>query len=57
MQETIEDILSQHGYEHYETSAFAKPKSQCQHNLNYWQFGDYLVHFLKKTYFKNTKGK
>jgi coproporphyrinogen III oxidase-like Fe-S oxidoreductase len=42
MQETIEDILSQHGYEHYETSAFAKPKSQCQHNLNYWQFGDYL---------------
>ncbi|QDC79652.1 radical SAM family heme chaperone HemW [Candidatus Methylopumilus universalis] len=42
MQETIEDILSQHGYEHYETSAFAKSKSQCQHNLNYWQFGDYL---------------
>lgn len=42
MQETIEDILGQHGYEHYETSAFAKPKSQCQHNLNYWQFGDYL---------------
>ena len=42
MQETIEDILSQHAYEHYETSAFAKPKSQCQHNLNYWQFGDYL---------------
>ena len=42
MQETIEDILGQHGYEHYETSAFAKPKSQCEHNLNYWQFGDYL---------------
>ena len=42
MQETIEDILSRHGYEHYETSAFARPKSQCQHNLNYWQFGDYL---------------
>ena len=42
MQETIETILSENGYEHYETSAFAKPKSQCQHNLNYWQFGDYL---------------
>jgi oxygen-independent coproporphyrinogen-3 oxidase len=42
MQETIEDILGQHGYQHYETSAFAKPKSQCEHNLNYWQFGDYL---------------
>ncbi len=42
MQETIETIVDQHGYLHYETSAFAKSKSQCQHNLNYWQFGDYL---------------
>ncbi|MSQ80178.1 MAG: oxygen-independent coproporphyrinogen III oxidase-like protein [Candidatus Methylopumilus sp.] len=42
MQEKIEDILTQHSYQHYETAAFAKPKSQCQHNLNYWQFGDYL---------------
>jgi putative oxygen-independent coproporphyrinogen III oxidase len=42
MQETIEVILSEHGYKHYETSAFAKPKSECRHNLNYWQFGDYL---------------
>ena len=42
MQETIETILNKYGYEHYETSAFAKPKSQCEHNLNYWQFGDYL---------------
>jgi len=42
MQECIEAILSEQGYHHYETSAFAKPKSQCQHNLNYWQFGDYL---------------
>jgi len=42
MQETIETILNEHDYQHYETSAFAKSKSQCQHNLNYWQFGDYL---------------
>lgn len=42
MQEAIEDLLSQHGYEHYETSAFAKKGSRCRHNLNYWQFGDYL---------------
>lgn len=42
MQEKIESLLSHKGYEHYETSAFAKPKSRCQHNLNYWQFGDYL---------------
>ncbi|MBT4838524.1 MAG: radical SAM family heme chaperone HemW, partial [Methylococcales bacterium] len=26
----------------YETSAYAKTGKQCQHNLNYWQFGDYL---------------
>lgn len=42
MQERIEEILTSHGYEHYETSAFAKHGSQCRHNLNYWQFGDYL---------------
>ncbi len=42
MQEQIEALLAEHGYEHYETSAFCKPKSQSRHNLNYWQFGDYL---------------
>lgn len=42
MQIAIEDLLSQHGYEHYETSAFAKPGKRAQHNLNYWTFGDYL---------------
>lgn len=30
------------GYEQYEISAYAKPGYQCRHNLNYWQFGDYL---------------
>lgn len=42
MQEKIEALLAENGYEHYETSAFCKPKSQARHNLNYWQFGDYL---------------
>ena len=42
MQEQIEALLLQNGYEHYETSAFCRPKSQARHNLNYWQFGDYL---------------
>lgn len=42
MQEMIEALLSENGYEHYETSAFCKPKGQARHNLNYWQFGDYL---------------
>jgi oxygen-independent coproporphyrinogen-3 oxidase len=42
MQQEIENLLAQHGYEHYETSAFAKKGQQARHNLNYWQFGDYL---------------
>lgn len=42
MQEEIEKILAESGYQHYETSAFAQPGQQCQHNLNYWTFGDYL---------------
>ncbi|OGT00901.1 MAG: YggW family oxidoreductase [Gallionellales bacterium RIFCSPLOWO2_12_FULL_59_22] len=42
MQSGIEELLAAHGYEHYETSAFAQPKKQSRHNLNYWQFGDYL---------------
>lgn len=42
MQEQIEALLAQNGYEHYETSAFCKPHQQAKHNLNYWQFGDYL---------------
>ncbi|HKA38121.1 MAG TPA: radical SAM family heme chaperone HemW [Burkholderiales bacterium] len=53
MQEEIEARLADAGYEHYETSAFAKSAAsrqppaasgdwRCRHNLNYWQFGDYL---------------
>ncbi len=42
MQQGIEELLAAHGYQHYETSAFAQPKRQSRHNLNYWQFGDYL---------------
>ncbi|ELY4392115.1 radical SAM family heme chaperone HemW [Cronobacter sakazakii] len=35
-------LLTDAGYAQYETSAYAKPGYQCQHNLNYWRFGDYL---------------
>ena len=42
MQVMIEEILSQQEFEHYETSAFARPGHRCRHNLNYWEFGDYL---------------
>lgn len=42
IQDRLEERLSNAGYEHYETSAFAKAGHQCRHNLNYWTFGDYL---------------
>jgi putative oxygen-independent coproporphyrinogen III oxidase len=42
MQVMVEEILNQNGFEHYETSAFARPGRRCRHNLNYWEFGDYL---------------
>lgn len=42
MQEWLEERLGAAGYEHYETSAFAKPRHRCRHNFNYWTFGDYL---------------
>jgi oxygen-independent coproporphyrinogen-3 oxidase len=42
MQLLVEEVLHGAGYEHYEISAFAKPGTRCRHNLNYWEFGDYL---------------
>jgi oxygen-independent coproporphyrinogen-3 oxidase len=42
MQDAIERELAQAGYEHYETSAFARPGQRARHNLNYWTFGDYV---------------
>ena len=42
MQLTVESTLAEWGFEHYETSAFARLGHRCRHNLNYWEFGDYL---------------
>ena len=42
MQLAYEDALATAGFEHYETSGFARPGMRCRHNLNYWEFGDYV---------------
>jgi len=42
MQQAIEARLGEAGMRHYETSAYARPGHASRHNLNYWQFGDYL---------------
>lgn len=41
-QETCRAQLAAADYRQYEISAYAQPGRQCLHNLNYWQFGDYL---------------
>lgn len=42
IQEQGEQLLANAGFVHYEVSAFAKPGHQCKHNVNYWEFGDYI---------------
>lgn len=42
IQEQGVELLAQAGYQQYEISAYSKADKRCQHNLNYWQFGDYL---------------
>ena len=42
MLDRITEMTAQAGLRRYEVSAYAKPGHRCFHNLNYWQFGDYL---------------
>lgn len=42
IQEAGQKLLAEHGFQQYEISAYSKPNRQALHNLNYWQFGDYL---------------
>ena len=42
MLDRITEMTAQSGMQRYEVSAYAKPGHRCFHNLNYWQFGDYL---------------
>jgi oxygen-independent coproporphyrinogen-3 oxidase len=37
-----QELLAASGFPQYEVSAYAPPGRRCRHNLNYWQFGDYL---------------
>jgi putative oxygen-independent coproporphyrinogen III oxidase len=42
IQEAGQKLLSDNGFNQYEISAYSKPGKTSRHNMNYWQFGDYL---------------
>ncbi|WP_345198498.1 radical SAM family heme chaperone HemW [Kistimonas scapharcae] len=42
IQEAGQALLAESGYQQYEISAYSQPGRQSRHNLNYWQFGDYI---------------
>ena len=42
IQQKGQALLESSGYTQYEVSAYAQMNKQCQHNINYWEFGDYL---------------
>lgn len=42
MLDLITDMTGEAGLQRYEVSAYARQGHRCFHNLNYWQFGDYL---------------
>lgn len=42
LQQRAHAELTRHGYARYEVSAYAREGRRCRHNLNYWEFGDYL---------------
>lgn len=42
IQRHCQNHLKEHGFNQYEVSAYSLADRQCRHNINYWQFGDYL---------------
>ena len=43
IQDCGQALLAAEGYRQYEVSAYARDGRHCRHNLNYWEFGDYLA--------------
>jgi putative oxygen-independent coproporphyrinogen III oxidase len=43
IQDAGHKFLSEHQFRQYEVSAYSRPGRQARHNLNYWEFGDYLA--------------
>jgi putative oxygen-independent coproporphyrinogen III oxidase len=41
-QKNCQGLLADNGYQQYEVSAYSQVGRECRHNVNYWQFGDYL---------------
>jgi oxygen-independent coproporphyrinogen-3 oxidase len=42
IQQQSATLLNDAGYNNYEVSAWGSPERECEHNLNYWRYGDYL---------------
>jgi putative oxygen-independent coproporphyrinogen III oxidase len=42
IEDAVHAVLAGAGYARYEVSAFARNQARCQHNVNYWKFGDYV---------------
>ncbi|MGV6807992.1 MAG: radical SAM family heme chaperone HemW, partial [bacterium] len=42
IQEAGHALLQQHHFDQYEVSAYSRENHPSAHNLNYWQFGDYI---------------
>ena len=42
IEDAVLDRLAARGWERYEVSAWGRGGERCRHNLNYWEFGDYL---------------
>ncbi|WP_322998221.1 radical SAM family heme chaperone HemW [Castellaniella sp.] len=42
MQDRVAELAQAAGFDRYEVSAYARQGQECLHNMNYWQFGDYL---------------